>query len=39
MRIIIILILLTGCSKTMDSSDLLDPTTTIIKKILTGNKK
>jgi hypothetical protein len=39
MRIIIILILLTGCSKTMDPNDLLDPTTTIIKKILTGNKK
>jgi len=39
MRIIIILILLTGCSKTMDPSDLLDPTTTILKKIITGNKK
>jgi hypothetical protein len=39
MRIIIILILLTGCSKTFDPNDLLDPTTTIIKKILTGNKK
>ena len=30
---------LTSCSKTMDPGDLLDPTGTVIKQILTGGKK
>jgi len=30
---------LTSCSSTMDAGDILDPTTTVIKQILTGGKK
>ena len=36
---VLTLILITGCSKTMDPGDLLDPTGTVIKQILTGGKK
>jgi hypothetical protein len=36
---IIAVLTLTSCSKTMDPSDLLDPTGTVIKQILTGGKK
>ncbi len=36
---IIAVLTLTSCSKTMDPGDLLDPTGTIIKQILTGGKK
>ena len=33
------ILILTGCSKTFDPNDLLDPTSTIVKQILTGGKK
>jgi len=36
---IIVVLTLTSCSKNMDPSDLLDPTGTVIKQILTGDKK
>jgi hypothetical protein len=36
---IITVLILTSCSKTMDPGDLLDPTGTVIKQILTGGKK
>ena len=36
---IIAVLTLTSCSKTMDPGDLLDPTSTIVKQILTGGKK
>ena len=36
---IIVVLTLTSCSKTMDPSDLFDPTSTIIKQIITGGKK
>ena len=42
MKILFIIILtvgLTSCSKIMDPGDLLDPTGTVIKQILTGGKK
>jgi len=42
MKILFIIILtvgLTSCSKTFDPNDLLDPTSTIVKQILTGGKK
>ena len=36
---IAIVLVLTSCSKTMDPGDLLDPTGTVIKQIITGGKK
>tara|TARA_R100000900_G_scaffold68427_2_gene54473 strand:- start:735 stop:902 length:168 start_codon:yes stop_codon:yes gene_type:complete len=39
LKYLIILILLVGCSKSFDPNDLLDPTSTILKKIIKGNKK
>ena len=33
------MLILTGCSKTFDPNDLLDPTSTILKQILTGGEK
>ena len=36
---IIVVLTITSCSKTMDPGDLLDPTGTVIKQILTGGKK
>ena len=36
---IIVVLTLTSCSKTMDPGDFLDPTSTIVKQILTGGKK
>ena len=36
---IIVVLTLTSCSKTFDPNDLLDPTSTIVKQILTGGKK
>ena len=36
---ILVLIICTGCSKSFDPNDLLDPTSTIMKQILTGGKK
>jgi hypothetical protein len=39
MLYILILTVCTSCSKTMDPGDLLDPTGTIIKQIITGGKK
>jgi hypothetical protein len=37
--IIAVLLTLTSCSKTFDPNDLLDPTSTIVKQILSGGKK
>jgi len=37
--IVLMMLILTGCSKTFDPNDLLDPTSTIVKQILTGGKK
>jgi len=37
--VIVVSLTLTSCSSTMDAGDVLDPTTTIIKQILTGGKK
>jgi hypothetical protein len=36
---IIVVLTITSCSKTFDPNDLLDPTSTIVKQILTGGKK
>jgi len=36
---IIAVLTLTSCSKTLDPGDLLDPTSTIVKQIFTGGKK
>jgi len=36
---IIVVLTITSCSKTLDPNDLLDPTTTILKQILTKGKK
>jgi hypothetical protein len=39
LAMIIAVLILTSCSKTMDPGDLLDPTSTIVKQLLTGGKK
>ena len=37
--ILLMMVILMGCSKTFDPNDLLDPTSTMVKQILTGGKK
>jgi len=36
---IIVVLITTHCSRTFDPNDLLDPTSTIVKKLLEGNKQ
>ena len=38
LAMIIVVLTITSCSKTFEPNDLLDPTTTIVKTILKGNK-
>jgi len=35
----IVVLTITSCSKSFDPNDLLDPTSTIVKQIITGGKK
>jgi len=39
LAMIIVVLTTTSCSKTFDPNDLLDPTTTVVKKLLEGTKK